>query len=178
MLFCTGVPVNKNRLLVWIRRSMAISWHLGFFNRWPSSTTNNGHCSRLKKALSKGDKRRSEHGDESITFHWWWCDRQWSARWLRVCSSVDFDSFDYEVQRVSPWDHDRRYRWSKRNVSRSTKRWRNSNYIRCESSEFCTPIGQGREGSNDQKWARRSILHQTADECNHLNSLPEPHLIG
>ena len=113
MLFWTGVPVNKNRLLVWIRRSMAISWHLGFFNRWPSSTTNNGHCSRLKKALPKGNKRRSEHEDRSITFHWWWCDRQWSARRLRICSSVDVDSVDDEVQRVSPWGHDRRYRWSK-----------------------------------------------------------------
>ncbi len=57
MLFWTGVPVNKNLLPVCIRRSIHINWHLGFFNRWPSSTTNNGHCSRLKNALKEFQKK-------------------------------------------------------------------------------------------------------------------------
>lgn len=75
MLFCTGVPVNKNRLPVWIRRNIAINWHLGFFNRWPSSMTNNGQWCRLKKAL-KISVKFLRSICVFLTSRWQWRDMQ------------------------------------------------------------------------------------------------------
>ena len=104
MLFCTGVPVRKNRLPVLMRRSITINWYFGFTNQWPSSPTNSGHSSCLKNLLSNPSINRIERNENreyyfSLTMTWYAVmitsgialfDCWWSRYCLRSSASFSF----------------------------------------------------------------------------------------